>query len=122
MVLFVSLAALSILVPLPHRAASTRDRQDGPVCQAIPGLDSLLATTPVLWLGEMHGTVESPAFVSNAACLALRGERPVTVALEIPAEERARVDAFLASRGCSTVHSGARSTRMAAAARPCSHS
>ena len=26
----------------------------------------------MLWLGEMHGTVESPSFIANAACLALR--------------------------------------------------
>jgi hypothetical protein len=68
-------------------------------CRPIPGLESLLATTRVLWLGEMHGTVESPAFLANATCLALRAGREVTVALEIPAEEQPRVDTFLASSG-----------------------
>jgi len=73
-----------------------------PSCRAIAGLDPLLASGTVLLLGEMHGTVESPAFVSNAACLALRAGHPVTVALEIPREEQARVDAFLASSGNGT--------------------
>jgi hypothetical protein len=68
-------------------------------CQDIEGLDPLLASRTVLLLGEMHGTTESPAFLANAACLALRAGRPVTVALEIPREEQSRLEAFLASAG-----------------------
>jgi len=52
-----------------------------------------------LLLGEIHGTAESPAFMANAACLALRAGRPVTVVLEVPREEQGRVDAFLGSAG-----------------------
>ncbi len=68
-------------------------------CREVEGLEPLLAPGAGLLLGEMHGTVESPAFVANAACLALRAGRPVTVALEVPGEEQARVNTFLASAG-----------------------
>lgn len=68
-------------------------------CREVAGLEPLLAPGAGVLFGEMHGTVESPAFVANAACLALRAGRPVTVALEVPREEQARVDTFLASAG-----------------------
>ncbi len=69
------------------------------VCREIEGLAPLLAPGAGVLFGEIHGTVESPAFVTNAACLALRADLPVTVALEVPREEQPRVDAFLASAG-----------------------
>jgi hypothetical protein len=47
----------------------------------------------------MHGTVESPAFLADVVCLALQVGRPVTVALEIPFQEEARVAAYLGSSG-----------------------
>jgi len=68
-------------------------------CREIEGLEPLLAPGAGVLFGEIHGTVESPAFVANAACLALRAGFPVTVALEIPREEQPRVDTFLASAG-----------------------
>jgi hypothetical protein len=68
-------------------------------CREVEGLEPLLAPGAGLLLGEIHGTAESPAFLANVACLALRGGHPVTVALEIPREEQARVDTFLGSAG-----------------------
>ena len=68
-------------------------------CRDIQGLDALLTPGAGVLFGEMHGTAEIPAFLANAACLALRAERPVTVALEMPREDQARVDAFLATAG-----------------------
>ena len=65
----------------------------------MPGLDPLLRAPAVLLLGEMHGTIESPAFTGRAVCLALAAGLPVTVALEIPLEEEPRIRAFLASSG-----------------------
>lgn len=55
-------------------------------CREIEGLEPLLVPGSGLLLGEIHGTAESPAFVANAACLALRAGLPVTVALEMPRE------------------------------------
>ncbi|HEV3077955.1 MAG TPA: hypothetical protein VHB47_26300 [Thermoanaerobaculia bacterium] len=68
-------------------------------CGAVPGLEPLLRSRDVVLVGEMHGTVESPAFVGRATCLALAGGRAVTVGLEIPVEEDSRIRAFLASAG-----------------------
>lgn len=68
-------------------------------CRAVAGIETLFAPGAGLLLGEMHGTEQSPAFLANAACLALRAGLPVTVALEIPREETSRVDAFLSSPG-----------------------
>lgn len=68
-------------------------------CRDVAGLEALFAPGAGLLLGEMHGTEQSPAFLANAVCLALRAGLPVTVALEIPREETSRVDAFLSSAG-----------------------
>jgi hypothetical protein len=68
-------------------------------CRAIKGLQALLVPGKVLLLGEMHGTAQSPAFVANTACLALRANRSVVVALEIPQEDQARADSFVESAG-----------------------
>lgn len=68
-------------------------------CDAVPGLDPLLRSHGVLLLGEMHGTVESPAFASRVVCLALAARHSVTIGLEIPLEEQSRIGAFLASSG-----------------------
>lgn len=69
------------------------------VCQEPAGLDALIRAGAGLLLGEIHGTAESPAFTGEAACVALARGLAVTVALEIPREEGARIEAFLASRG-----------------------
>jgi hypothetical protein len=89
------LAAACTPAPRPHAATSASP----PTCQEVEGLQPLLTPGSGLLLGEIHGTVESPAFVANAACLALRAGHPVTVVLEVPREEQGRVDAFLASHG-----------------------
>jgi len=82
-----------------EKASSTSAAPTSLSCPAIAGLDPLLRKGRILLLGEMHGSKESPAFVAGAACRGLRAGLPVTVALEIPAEEEARVAAFLASGG-----------------------
>lgn len=82
--------------PVVHakpRVASTLE------CTEVAGLEKLFAPGAGLLLGEMHGTEQSPAFLANAACLALRSGLPLTVALEIPREETSRVDAYLSSPG-----------------------
>jgi hypothetical protein len=66
-------------------------------CKDAPGLDPLLAPGTTLLLGEMHGTEESPAFVTNAVCRALSAGHGVTLGLEIPREEEPRFATYLAS-------------------------
>lgn len=59
-------------------------------------IDAQLAPGGLVIFGELHGTMEVPAFVANAAAhAAARG--PVTVALELPDELQPGVDAFLAA-------------------------
>lgn len=48
-------------------------------------------------VGEVHGTVETPALVGELACAASTDGTAVTVALEISTREQARLDAYLAS-------------------------
>jgi hypothetical protein len=68
-------------------------------CDEVVGLEPLLGKRDLLLLGEMHGTVESPAFADCAVHRALAAGRSVTVAIELPIEEAPRVQAFVASAG-----------------------
>jgi len=52
----------------------------------------------ILLIGELHGSRETPALAS-AIVRRLASETPVTVGLEIPSQERSRIDRFLASDG-----------------------
>ncbi|MGV6492816.1 hypothetical protein ACTUVK_003020 [Stenotrophomonas rhizophila] len=54
---------------------------------------------PLVLVGELHGTVETPALVGELACAAAADATPVTVALEMDPTEQARIDAYLASAG-----------------------
>lgn len=83
----------------PATAFQANPKQNPLVCRAIEGLDPLLVPGAVLLLGEVHGTVESPAFAANAVCVALRAGHSATLALEIPREEQTRIEAFLMSDG-----------------------
>jgi len=64
----------------------------------VNALDRLAEQAPMLIIGELHGTRETPALVAELARLwADRGA--VQVGLEIPAQEQLRLDAFLRSAG-----------------------
>lgn len=52
----------------------------------------------LLVIGELHGTEETPAFVLSVVRRLARAQ-DVALALEIPQQEQARIDAFLASDG-----------------------
>ncbi len=73
--------------------------ESGLSCRAYEGLTSLIRPGAALLVGEMHGTIESPEFVGAVACAAIERRLGVTVALEVPREERARVVTFLGSSG-----------------------
>ncbi len=68
-------------------------------CEAIRGLQELQRPGSVLLLGEMHGTVESPRFVLNVACLAASADIPIIVGLELAVADQQLVDSFLESSG-----------------------
>ena len=82
------LAALT----LPLRAAAE------PIDAAAAAILERHAEAPLLVLGELHGTVEAPALVATLAARLL-DSGALTVALEIPAQDQARLDAYLASDG-----------------------
>jgi hypothetical protein len=66
--------------------------------RTIAGLDVHLRPGALLWFGEMHGTVESPRFVTDVACHAARISR-VQLGLEVPSAEQPRIDAYVRSAG-----------------------
>ncbi len=72
---------------------------EGLSCGGIDGSEALIAAGTVVLVGEMHGTEQSPRFVSDLVCSALDRGLSVTVALEIPKEEETRVTAYLDSDG-----------------------
>src|SRR6185503_3198583 len=49
----------------------------------------------VWWFGEMHGTVESPAFVGDVACAVAQAGHHVQVGLEIWNTEQLAIERFL---------------------------
>jgi len=68
-------------------------------CDPVEGLAPFLEPGSILLLGDIHGTAESPAFASRAACLAHKAGHAVTVALEIPIQEEPLITAYLSSPG-----------------------
>ena len=68
-------------------------------CRPVEGLEAVIEPRAIVLFGEVHGTVEAPAFVANALCHALAAGHKVTLALEHPLEERERLAAFLRSDG-----------------------
>lgn len=58
-----------------------------------------LEGVPMILLGELHGLEGVPVFAIDLACRLASAGKPVLLALEIPRQEQARIDAFLASKG-----------------------
>lgn len=69
-------------------------------CMPVPGAERLWqpATRWVI-VGEMHGTVETPAAFANLACLAAESGRPVTISIEYSEDWQPEIDAWLTSDG-----------------------
>jgi hypothetical protein len=55
--------------------------------------------TQVIFVGELHGTKEMPAFAGNLACHFAKKNIPVLLGLEITTDMQAELDAFYASNG-----------------------
>lgn len=87
---------------LAQRSVFSQSLPQTSSCKHIDGLAALLQPGSVLLLGEVHGTVESPAVAAAAVCLALEAHRSVTLALEIPREEAPRLLTFLSSDGAES--------------------
>jgi uncharacterized protein (TIGR03067 family) len=68
-------------------------------CEPIDGIHALLAPGRVLLLGELHGTVESPAFTGDVACHAAGAGLDVVVALELSPAAKSGIETFFLSQG-----------------------
>lgn len=58
-----------------------------------------MPSSPVVLVGEVHGTRETPEFVGRLACAAASQFGSASVALEIPTSQQPLIDAFINSRG-----------------------
>ena len=69
-------------------------------CNPVPGASSLLADprTTYFFVGETHGTVETPAIFADLVCAASL-KRKVVVAIEQNPNQQPAIDAYLASDG-----------------------
>jgi hypothetical protein len=65
----------------------------------ILGLGRLARAGNVVLLGELHGTRQVPHFVAQSACQVVTQGIPVTVGVEVPDGNQARLETFLASEG-----------------------
>lgn len=86
-----------VLVTLLLVAAAPLAADNG--CRPIEGVKEVIGPGRILLLGELHGTKESPAFLSAVSCHAVSEELSVTVALELPHSEEEAVETFLGSTG-----------------------
>jgi hypothetical protein len=69
-------------------------------CSPIPGADQIWSKTSVRWVfvGELHGSNETPAAFRNLVCDAIARGKHVTVALERPSKEQAALDNVLTAK------------------------
>lgn len=65
-------------------------------CSPIDGVEQVLGA-PGVFVGEMHGSVETPAFLSALACHAVKSGKSLVVALEYDAKDQVVLDRFLQS-------------------------
>jgi hypothetical protein len=72
-------------------------------CSPIAGADQVWSKASVRWvfIGELHGSNETPAAFGDIVCGALAYGRRVTVALERPTSEQAALDGILTAKDLS---------------------
>src|SRR5690606_25874122 len=88
----IALARLLLLVSCsraPHVVTS--------VCPPVEGVEQVLSGTGV-FIGDMHGSNQSPAFLAALACHAMKQGRPVIAAMEYDAQDQPVLDRFLRTR------------------------
>jgi hypothetical protein len=72
-------------------------------CTPIPGADQIWSKASVHWvfIGELHGSNETPAAFRDLVCDAIAQGKHVTVALERPTSEQAALDDILTAKDLS---------------------
>ena len=70
------------------------------VCSPIPGANQVWSKASVQWVfvGELHGSNETPAAFGDLVCDALARGKRVTLALERPTSEQAALDGILTAK------------------------
>lgn len=63
-------------------------------CNPVEGVEQVLGT-PGVFIGEMHGTEESPAFLRDLSCHVMKSGRPLVIAMEYDARDQPVLDRFL---------------------------
>lgn len=63
-------------------------------CPVVEGVE-LVLPAPGVFIGDMHGTVESPAFLGALACHVVKSGQSLVVAMEYDARDQAVLDRFL---------------------------
>jgi hypothetical protein len=73
-------------------------------CSPVPGADQIWSKASVHWvfIGELHGSNETPAAFRDLICDAITQGKHVTVALERPTSEQAALDNILTAKDLST--------------------
>lgn len=79
-------------------------------CPEVEGLGNVLAA-PGVFIGDMHGTNQSPAFLAALTCHVLASGRPVVVAMEYDAVDQAVLERFLLTQDDEEAMSLLTSTR-----------
>jgi hypothetical protein len=76
----------------------------GTSCSPIPGADQIWSKASVHWvfIGELHGSNETPAAFRDLVCDAIAQGKHVTVALERPTSEQAALNNILTAKDLST--------------------
>jgi len=85
---------LSLAVVFSMNAAASAS-----VCSPVPGADQIWSRPSLqwVWVGESHGSNETPAVFGDLVCEALARGRQVTVALERPTSEQPALQSILTS-------------------------
>jgi hypothetical protein len=73
-------------------------------CSPVPGADQIWSRTSLHWLfiGEYHGSNETPAAFRDLVCDAIAQGKHVTIALERPMSEQAALDNILTAKDLAT--------------------
>lgn len=66
-----------------------------PGCRTISGFEQYLSQARGVVVGDLHGTVEAPAFVASLVCNLAHSGHPVVLGLEYPVGEQHYLDEFL---------------------------
>lgn len=63
-------------------------------CNPVEGVEQVLGA-PGVFIGDLHGTEESPAFLRDLSCHVMKSGRPLVVAMEYDARDQPVLDRFL---------------------------